>query len=179
MSEAVATETGVERCNGRKKGWGSEVPKVDPGGEWAGEGYCKQPAGWRTDHPGTGRCKFHNGRPPTHGRYSRYLETQLGDAIKELEEDPDPLDLTEEVHLARALLQRALDNESLTDSDRMGLVSDLSKIVKRIEDVHAQNAISLPDLNRLMTEMGRVVAHHVDDQETIDAIREEWRTIRL
>lgn len=179
MSVPMATEThGPPRCNGRKKGWADEVPKVSPG-EWAGEGYCKAEAGKGTDHLGEGRCKHHNGRPPTHGRYSRYLETQLGDAIREFEEDPDPLDLTEEVHLARALLRRALDDESLADSDRMDLVSEVSKIVKRIEDARSQNAISVPELTRLMTEMGRIVAHHVEDQDTIDAIREEWRTIRL
>ena len=31
-----------------------------------GEGTCGLPAGWGTDHPGTGRCKLHGGSTPTH-----------------------------------------------------------------------------------------------------------------
>lgn len=177
-NHTVAETTGSMRCNGRKSGYADQVPK-EPPGEHAGDGYCGQTAGWGTDHPGTGRCKFHNGRPPTHGRYSRYLKTSLGDEIDRLREDPDPLDLTEEVHLARALLRRALDNDDFSDASRMSLVSEISKIVKRIEDVRAQNAISVKDLQRLMMEMGRVVAQHVEDQEIIDRIRDEWRSIRL
>lgn len=30
-----------------------------------GEGTCKRPAGWGTDHAGAGRCKLHGGRAPS------------------------------------------------------------------------------------------------------------------
>ncbi len=30
------------------------------------EGNCKRPAGWGTQHPGAGRCRFHGGASPTH-----------------------------------------------------------------------------------------------------------------
>lgn len=175
MSPSFETES--HRCNARKKGNG-DLEKLEPGPH-GGEGYCGQRAGWGTDHQGVGRCKYHNGRPPTHGRYARYLSTDLGDEIDRLMEDPDPLDMEEELATARVLLGRALDNDDLSEPQRMGLVGEVSKIVKRIEDVRAANAVSLPELTRLMTEMGRVVAYHVDDQETIDEIRQEWRSIRL
>lgn len=171
------TRTEAIRCNGRKSGYGGRVPKAEPG-PWEGEGYCGQWAGWGTDHPGEGRCKYHDGRPPTHGRYSRYLKTQLGDMVEQFREDPDPLDLTEEVHLARALLRRALDAEGLTDSDRMDLVSEVSKIVKRIEDIRSQDALSRPELARIYSEMFRAVQHHTDD-ETAQKIASAWSQIRL
>lgn len=31
-----------------------------------GEGCCRRPAGWGTDHPGTGRCKLHGGATVSH-----------------------------------------------------------------------------------------------------------------
>lgn len=31
-----------------------------------GEGNCTRPAGWGTDHPGTGRCKLHGGATVSH-----------------------------------------------------------------------------------------------------------------
>lgn len=164
------------RCNARKKGC-SELEKTDPG-KWAGEGYCKATAGRGTDHPGEGRCKHHSGRPPTHGRYSRYLTTTLGQEIEALREDPAPLNLQEELAAARALLKRALDQE-LVPQEKMRMVAEVSRLVKRIEDVRANNALTIKELQRVMSEMGRVVALHVDDQETIDEIRHDWRTIRL
>jgi len=39
------------KCNARKRN---------------GRGYCKKPAGYGTDHLGTGRCKMHGGSMPNH-----------------------------------------------------------------------------------------------------------------
>lgn len=33
-----------------------------------GEGTCTRPAGWGTDHVGTGCCKLHGGATPSHGK---------------------------------------------------------------------------------------------------------------
>lgn len=41
------------------------------GGKRRGEGtgmLCTRPAGWGTDHPGSGRCKLHGGKTPSHER---------------------------------------------------------------------------------------------------------------
>lgn len=65
---------------------------------------CTQPAGWGTDHAGTGRCKLHGGantgRPIEHGKYSRYAVLKSKDVAKlreHFEADPDPLDLKPDV----------------------------------------------------------------------------------
>lgn len=44
-----ADRHGVPRCGGKKK---------------QGGGFCTQPAGWGTDHPGVGCCKLHGGCTP-------------------------------------------------------------------------------------------------------------------
>ncbi|MBB6053262.1 hypothetical protein [Armatimonas rosea] len=64
---------------------------------------CTKAAGWRTDHPGSGRCYLHGGaggRPIEHGRYSRYSIITSAEARRlreHFEADPDPLNLLPEV----------------------------------------------------------------------------------
>lgn len=43
-----------------------------------GSGYCKQPAGWGTDHQ-QGRCKFHGGATPDH---EKHIIDELEDAAE-------------------------------------------------------------------------------------------------
>lgn len=81
-------------------------------------GFCKQPAGWRTDHPGQGRCRNHGGTSqsldypkPLHpverrfGRYSSIEHHKLRDLTARVAlEEQDVSDLADEVHLLRAIL---------------------------------------------------------------------------
>lgn len=59
-----------------------------------GEGTCQRPAGWGTDHPGTGRCKLHGGSTPDHRtaalreQADRALKTALADLDAPPIEDP-------------------------------------------------------------------------------------------
>jgi hypothetical protein len=68
----------------------------------------------------------------------------------------------------------------ITDiADGHKLLAEASRIIKRIEDIKAQNAVSIQDLTRIMQEMGRVVERHVDDESTLERIRDGWLTVRL
>jgi hypothetical protein len=68
-------------------------------------GLCTQIAGWGTDHAGEGRCKLHGGSSPIkHGRYSTIKRPRLKEILESLESDPDPLDLSPELRLLRALI---------------------------------------------------------------------------
>ena len=64
---------------------------------------CTKPAGWRTDHVGSGKCYLHGGaggRPVEHGKYSRYAVITSAEAKKyrdHFEADPDPLNLLPDV----------------------------------------------------------------------------------
>jgi hypothetical protein len=66
------------------------------------------------------------------------------------------------------------------------LLSEITKIAKRIEDVRAQNAISRKDFIRLMQEMARVVVAVVDKyvgpedaRHVKSEIDRRWLEIRL
>lgn len=59
------------------------------------------------------------------------------------------------------------------------MLAEITKIVERIERIRAANAISRPDLLRVMAEMGRVVEAHVKDDGTRTKITEGWLAIRV
>lgn len=71
---------------------------------------CGNPAGFKTDHPGVGRCHLHGGRSPAPtGRYSKINRKRLQELILEYQDDPDPLNLLSEVTLLRALLTEFIE----------------------------------------------------------------------
>ena len=51
MTDTSPTEDQSRFCGARKR---------------QGEGYCRRPAGWGTDHVGMGRCKLHGGATKSH-----------------------------------------------------------------------------------------------------------------
>lgn len=166
---------------------------------------CKRPAGAGTDHLGQGRCKHHGGKTPIKsGRYSTVTRQRIRDLIEAHQEDKNPLDVLPELAAARALFQDYVErydewSEALvawhesfgTDNphrkptqvldiaDAYRIVSEVTKIAKRIEDVRAQNAISRGDFYRVMTEMGRVVDLVVEDPDQRQRIHEGWMGIAL
>lgn len=177
--------------------------------------YCKSRAGANTDHLGVGRCKRHGGATPIQsGRYSKIKRAELAGLIKELEDDPDPLDMFPELATARALFINWVNRyEEFTEallawhasfseegqeqeeggeapvakkprqvldiSDGYRLLDLVRKTVTSIEKIASENAISRPELLRVMTEMGRVVEAEVQDDEALDRIRHGWGTIRI
>jgi hypothetical protein len=58
-------------------------------------------------------------------------------------------------------------------ADAYRIISEITKIVERIEKIRAANAISRPELNRIMNEMGRAVATFVDPA-VAQKIKEAW-----
>lgn len=168
-------------------------------------GKCKQKAGWGTDHVGDGRCKLHGGLTPVkHGRYSRIKRDSIRDLIAAYAEDPDPLDLMPELAALRALFQDWIERyDEFTDaliawhesfrtnddvrkpmrvldiSDGYRLLSEVSRVVQRIESVKAQNAISRADLSRILMEMTRVVEMEISDDGAKERIKNGWQAIRL
>ncbi|AFZ67000.1 hypothetical protein [Deinococcus peraridilitoris] len=81
------------------------------------EATCRNAAGFKTDHPSQGKCYLHGGKTPVkHGRYSLLKHARLRELLEQAEQDPDPLDLTQDVLLMRAVVHDYLD--------RHGLVTD-------------------------------------------------------
>lgn len=83
-----------------------------------GAGPCRHPAGFRTDHKGSGRCYLHGGLTPAPtGRYSSIERPRVRELLERFESDPDPLNLLAEVQLLRALLLDFINR--FDEQDRM------------------------------------------------------------
>jgi hypothetical protein len=152
--------------------------------------YCRARAGAKTDHPGVGRCRQHDGGGDAklkHGRKRRYASvksSRLRQLIAEHADDPNPLDLLPELAAARALFEEFLERggeelEPETLAQSIALVDGVSRIVDRIERMRSSNALSLSELERLMFEMLRVVRHHVTDPAVCAKIEEGWLALRV
>jgi hypothetical protein len=125
-----------------------------------------------------------------HGRYSKLNQVRLRDLIAAHENDPNPLDLLPELGLMRALLDDALSRYD-PDRNRKGgsrvpdtmdvarIVSDVTKIVERIERIRSTNVLTWPELRALLDGMVGVLRRHVTDPDTLEAIRCEWMALRV
>jgi hypothetical protein len=146
--------------------------------------YCRANAGQGTTHPGVGRCKFHGGLQDGDGRVttgarSLVKSSTLRELIEQEKGRTDPLDLTEELAILRALRTELLAGEDVNADAAQKLLDGAGRMVERIERIRSQNAISRPELNRIMQEMWRAVDGFVTDDEVKGKIRENWMRIAL
>lgn len=174
-----------------------------------GEGCCMRPAGWGTNHVGEGACKLHGGNNIVkHGRYSQVRSTRIRELIAKHMADPEPLNVLPELATARSFLEDTIDRvktgETPIDpgvvSGIMAHIETISRIVKRIEDIRSQDAISRPELIRVLTEMGRIAENritqigrgiaeivppakmgHVDDllNDAREKLQDDWQRIQV
>ena len=64
-------------------------------------------------------------------------------------------------------------------SSAASILAEIGKLVERIEKARALNAISRPNLNRIMQQMWRSVELRIEDTAVKSAIREDWLSIAL
>ena len=125
----------------------------------------------------------------------------LRDRIAAYEADPDPLNTLPEIAATRALFedyvnrydeiteallawyrsngQEPKPGQILDISEAYRLLSEITKMVKRVQDARAANAVSIEQLNRIMSDMARGVERYVEDPDTLEKIKDYWLTIRL
>ncbi len=130
------------RCNSRKRGSPPDQPKLPPGppaSPWNEQTYCQQPAGWGTDHPGSGRCKLHGGNHRagpahprwTHGRYAESVRSKLPHRLREVYvaslEDPELVSHRADLALLNARKLQLLDER---DVGRDDVWSELLKTIE-------------------------------------------------
>lgn len=101
---------------------------------------------------------------PRRGRYVGLHGTDVGNRALLHEHDPAPLDVTGELAMTRAVLERvtlAIEADEGVDLDAVKIVArmleQVSKMVHRIETIRAHDSISRKDFVRLMSEMGKAV----------------------
>jgi len=188
----------------RPTGWGRPCGAETRNNRDSNKGNCQLPAGLGTDHPGQGRCKFHGGATPRNsGRYSRLKQRGFKQLIEEHELDPKPLDLIPDLAVARAMFEDYIDNmdQRWTDLQKWAaaeegtgtrptvlppnvgearkLLTMVGGLVKKIEDIKAQGAVSRADFVRIMTEMRRSLEMNVECEAEQKAVKDGWMRIQL
>ena len=64
-------------------------------------------------------------------------------------------------------------------ADARSILGEIGRMVERVEKIRSANAISRPELNRIMQELWRSVELRVGEQPIKDAIREDWMQVAL
>lgn len=148
---------------------------------------CRHPAGFRTDHPGVGRCYLHGGRNPIkHGRYSTIIPAQLRATFEALRADPDMNSLAEEVARLRLVLVQMEQRRSTTApgatlfADPLmqltEVISQIGRLVARKVEIEDGVKVSLThtQLDHIAGAMVSAVERHVADPKVKAAIRGEF-----
>lgn len=150
----------------------------------AGGRPCQRPAGWGTDHPGSGRCKFHGGLStgPKNGPglYRTKLTPELQVIYDKFLTDPNLKRLDEEVALVKALIVQAIDNK-YQPGELTELVERLSRVVKRKEEIEEglKLHIHVDQINFVVNQVVQVIERHVNDPTLRSAIASDLRGITL
>jgi len=159
------------------------------------EKYCELPAGWGTDHPGTGRCKLHGGcsTGPKSGelRYSDAVPTDVVEQYEKfaLEGDVDIKSLDNEIALMRAkiiALERA--NETATpfaksSNDRM--IVQMTDLVRRLVDTKQRveegrkSKITIEVVFKVIDVVIGIIDKYVPDREVKICIAREMRAMHI
>lgn len=100
---------------------------------------CRRPAGWGTDHPGAGRCKWHGGATRSHRQSAALVleERQANDILARLDH-PEPIEhpVIELLELAarikaweEVLRGRLADLRNLEVTDSFGVERERARVV--------------------------------------------------
>jgi len=151
-----------------------ENPKC--GSKTKSGGFCKNPAGFKTNHPGEGRCHLHGGNSAIkHGRYSK-LSNPLGIKIQEHMQDTDPLDMTAELSSLKAMLEIWMDKngeESMVAQAMSGAIPLIDGIRKTVDTIHkmqTRELLTSREMEMSILELTRIIAEEVKDSDTISRI---------
>lgn len=139
--------------------------------------YCKQPAGFRTGHPGVGRCFKHGGNFKKSqqseepliaaGRYAHLEFTRVRDILSRLEAmETNAMDLLPEIHLLRSLLIDFINNYTKNQDALHAWLADPKTKARprRVMDIH--------DAGTLVESISRVVhrVHQIQSEGAISLV---------
>ena len=119
-----------------------------------------------------------------HRRYQFDVSTLLTEELERQREDPDPLDPTEDLLLARTVaavaIRKAAAELDAGDSPDLGdLLKQLTSVARLSDGMHARrhaDRISRAELDRIVDAMVQVVELHAEP-EVVERIIEGWQRI--
>lgn len=108
---------------------------------------CGQTAGWQTDHPGIGYCKFHGGDKVV---WQDTSNEKLSSKVQQYIEDPDIFDARKELATLRVTIEEVVEQ---LDSDRsnMRIVDTLANLIRTLTSAQQRALVVLAAKNFYMT----------------------------
>lgn len=139
---------------------------------------CNRPAGWGTKHASIGKCKLHGGASPIkHGLYSKYVTHTLADTVQLLLEDPNLINLREQIAFKQALILNRLEQigEEMTESD-LKFLTELSEKVSR--DIERLNKIEhgekfvlrVEEVQAVVQQITVMIRQEIDDDNLVSRL---------
>lgn len=127
-----------------------------------GDGTCKRPAGWGTDHPGEGQCKLHGGS--THGRTAaaniRQAEREAFAELARMNVPPVTDALTELARLAgQVIAWRDSMAEQVNKLTTLGYEND-----KTGEQLRTDVALFERAMDRCINVLGTIARLKIDER---------------
>jgi len=155
--------------------------------------YCQRPAGWGTNHQGSGYCKLHGGCAPTHSISHKKYTSQIQawkDVYEDYLNDPELLKLSPEIAKIRTLIHRYEEDyfegkTSPVDTEcyemLMRMIDTASKVIKRADEVRKRNeyTFTADQVKSFVQELTITIRDIVNDPVKWDQIMEAMKQAKL
>jgi len=124
---------------------------------------------------GKDKCRVHGGLTPVkHGLYSKYTKHKLADKVNQLANDPELLDLRQQIAFKQALildnlqyLQKQLEPKDL--DVLAGLSDKVSKDIERLNKIeHGQKyVLQVEEVQAVINQIVLIIQQEVADTDTV------------
>lgn len=148
---------------------------------------CTHPAGYRTDHPHTGACRFHGGATKTPtittGMYAVQTRKRLDENIQAYlnKSRNELLDLTQHLAATRAIFDEFINNFPDPTNDDYGvwfarfnsLIATLGTLVEKISRIDSRNTLTAAQVLYLRAVMIDVLLKYIPEPDSREMVIRE------
>lgn len=156
------------------------------GAKTRGNTACNRPSGWGTKHVGVGKCKLHGGASPIkHGLYSKYAKHTLAATVQSLLDEPELVNLREQIAFKQALILGRLDQlqRGMTQDD-MRLMAEISEKVAR--DIERLNKIEhgdkyvlqIAEVQAVVQQITLIIHQEVSDERVVQRVANRLQELK-
>jgi len=136
--------------------------------------------------PGFKVCWKHGvGGPNSHHRKYRFKSETLNQALETLANDPDRLDLTEELALNRLCLQEVIRKMDDLPAKKAGtllmLTEDITNIASKMAKIEKdlRMSVNTEQLQLIADQFTTIIARHITDEDVLAKIQDELGEIAI
>ena len=152
------------------------------------ERYCQRPAGWGTNHAGSGRCKLHGGcstgKCSGQLRYSDFISKEILEKYEEfaLEADVDIKSLNDEIALIRSKITYLETHPNFYNND---LILKFTELVRRLVETKqkveegVKSKVVIEVVVKIVDDVINIINKRVQDAETKRLIARDMKDLNF